>query len=67
MKQIAFGALLLALPAAWMIAGGTGTPGEPAPIVGDYKLLDPITHGDLTAGVAARSVELARAAETARK
>jgi hypothetical protein len=48
MKQIVFGALLLALPAAWMIAGGTGTPGEPAPIVGDYKLLDPITHGDLT-------------------
>lgn len=49
MKQIVFGALLLALPAAWMMApAGAGMPGEPAPIVSDYKLLDPITHGDLT-------------------
>src|SRR5215467_3220372 len=49
MKQTVLGALLLTLPAAWMIASAaSGTPGEPAPIVGDYKLLEPITHGDLT-------------------
>jgi hypothetical protein len=41
--------MLIALPAALMVGGGTaGTTGEPAPIVSDYKLLDPITHGDLT-------------------
>lgn len=52
MKQLIFGALLLALPAAFMVtmvAGpATATTGETAPIVSDYKLLDPITHGDLT-------------------
>ncbi len=49
MKKLAFGALLLTLAAAWMIVpAGAGTAGEPAPIVSDYKLLDPITHGDLT-------------------
>src|SRR6516162_9420564 len=49
MKQTVLGALLLALPAGWLIAPALGgTPGEPAPIVSDYKLLDPITHGDLT-------------------
>src|SRR5215831_1573142 len=49
MKQTVFGALLLALAAAWMITpAAAGKPGEPAPIVSDYKLLDPITHGDLT-------------------
>src|SRR5215471_13369668 len=49
MKQTVFGALLLALAAAWMITPAVaGKPGEPAPIVSDYKLLDPITHGDLT-------------------
>src|SRR5262245_51883598 len=51
MKQTVLGALLLALPAAWimpMAPVATGAPGEPAPIVSDYKLLDPITHGDLT-------------------
>jgi hypothetical protein len=49
MKLLVFGAMLIALPAALMVGGGTtGTAGEPAPIVSDYKLLDPITHGDLT-------------------
>jgi hypothetical protein len=49
MKQLTLGALLLALPVAWMmIPAEAGTPGEPAPVASDYKLLDPITHGDLT-------------------
>jgi hypothetical protein len=49
MKQLVFGAFLMALPAALLVAtAATGTPGEPAPIISDYKLLDPITHGDLT-------------------
>jgi hypothetical protein len=49
MKQTVLGALLLALPAAWLMApAGAGTAGEPAPVAGDYKLLEPITHGDLT-------------------
>jgi hypothetical protein len=49
MKQTVLGALLLALAAAWIVApAAAGKPGEPAPIVSDYKLLDPITHGDLT-------------------
>src|SRR6266481_1892282 len=49
MKQLLFWTILMALPAALMVASaGTGSAGEPAPIVTDYKLLDPITHGDLT-------------------
>ena len=49
MKHLVLGALLLALPVAWlMIPAVAGTPGEPAPVASDYKLLDPITHGDLT-------------------
>src|SRR5437899_1965043 len=47
MKQLVLGALLLAIPAAWM-ATATGKPAEPAPMGSEYKLLDPITHGDLT-------------------
>jgi hypothetical protein len=49
MKKLAFWAILIALPAALIVAyAGTGPAGEPAQIVTDYKLLDPITHGDLT-------------------
>src|SRR5258708_5805757 len=49
MKQLLFWTILMALPAALMVASaGTGSAGEPALIVTDYKLLDPITHGDLT-------------------
>jgi hypothetical protein len=49
MKQLVLGTLLLALPAAWMLVPAeAGTPGEPAPVASDYKLLEPITHGDLT-------------------
>jgi len=52
MKQLVFGAMLIALPAALMLGrSATGTtPGDPAPGIAsnDYKLLDPITHGDLT-------------------
>jgi hypothetical protein len=49
MKQLLFWTILAALPAALMVASaGTGVAGEPEPIVTDYKLLDPITHGDLT-------------------
>jgi hypothetical protein len=49
MKQLALGALLLALPMAWMmVPAEAGTAGEPAPVASDYKLLDQITHGDLT-------------------
>src|SRR5215813_9062358 len=48
MKQTVLGALLLALAAAWLMApAGAGIVGEPA-AGSDYKLLDPITHGDLT-------------------
>jgi len=39
--------LALAIPVA-RPSGLAAATGEPAPIVTDYKLLDPITHGDLT-------------------
>ncbi len=42
------GVLMAALIALLMPAAPAGVTGEPAPIVSDYKLLDPITHGDLT-------------------
>ena len=49
MQKLMFGAVLVALPIALIMASApAGTAGEPAPIVTDYKLLDPITHGDLT-------------------
>lgn len=49
MQKLMFGAVLVALPVALILASApAGTAGEPAPIVSDYKLLDPITHGDLT-------------------
>lgn len=49
MQKLMFGAVLVALPVALILASApAGTAGEPTPIVSDYKLLDPITHGDLT-------------------
>jgi hypothetical protein len=44
------GVLMAALIALFMPPAPAGVTGEPAPIVvaSDYKLLDPITHGDLT-------------------
>jgi hypothetical protein len=49
MKMPVVGLLVLALPVALVLASAAvGVAGEPAPIVNDYKLLDPITHGDLT-------------------
>jgi hypothetical protein len=42
------GVLMAALIALLMPPAPAGVTGEPAPIVSDYKLLDPITHGDLT-------------------
>jgi hypothetical protein len=50
MKKLLLGVLLMALPVALLLAwvAPAGVAGEPAPIVSDYKLLDPITHGDLT-------------------
>ena len=47
-KLLLGGVLMAALIALWMPAAPAGATGEPAPIVSDYKLLDPITHGDLT-------------------
>ncbi len=49
MQELVFGAVLTALAmAAAMSSAPAGVSGEPAAIVNDYKLLDPITHGDLT-------------------
>jgi hypothetical protein len=42
------GVLMAALIALFMPPAPAGVTGEPAPTVSDYKLLDPITHGDLT-------------------
>lgn len=50
MTKLILGAILVALPVGLVLASvpPAGVAGEPAPIVSDYKLLDPITHGDLT-------------------
>ncbi len=49
MKIPIAGVILMTLPVALVLASTpAGVAGEPAPIVSDYKLLDPITHGDLT-------------------
>jgi hypothetical protein len=49
MQKLLLGAVsMAALIALLMPLAPAGVTGETAPIVGDYKLLDPITHGDLT-------------------
>jgi hypothetical protein len=51
MKKLFWGVFLLALPLALVLSmssAAAGGVGELAPIAADYKLLDPITHGDLT-------------------
>jgi hypothetical protein len=50
MKKLMVAAILMVLPVALVLASvpPATVAGEPAPIVSDYKLLDPITHGDLT-------------------
>jgi hypothetical protein len=51
MKKLFAGVLLTTLVVAWITtspAVSAGVGGDTAPVSGDYKLLDPITHGDLT-------------------
>jgi len=49
MKKLFLGTFLLTLPLAVFTArSADGSAGETPAIVGDYKLLEPITHGDLT-------------------
>ncbi|HEY6308847.1 MAG TPA: DUF6569 family protein [Candidatus Angelobacter sp.] len=49
MKKLFVGVLLMTLAVALAAPSApAGIAGDPAPIASDYKLLDPITHGDLT-------------------
>ncbi|HLW53915.1 MAG TPA: DUF6569 family protein [Candidatus Angelobacter sp.] len=48
MKMFILGAALLALPLAAFLAFAATTGADSASAVSDYKLLEPITHGDLT-------------------
>lgn len=49
MQKLLFGVFSMALAIVLLMPSApAGTTGETAPIVSDYKLLDPITHGDLT-------------------
>jgi hypothetical protein len=49
MKLLIFGALFLVLSAALMApSAASSAGGDPELVAGDYKLLDPITHGNLT-------------------
>lgn len=49
MKKLFLGTFLLTLPIAMFLAwSADSNAGEASAIVGDYKLLQPITHGDLT-------------------
>jgi hypothetical protein len=49
MKTLFLGTFVLTLPIAMFVALALdGRAGETSVIVGDYKLLEPITHGDLT-------------------
>jgi ARG and Rhodanese-Phosphatase-superfamily-associated Protein domain len=49
MKKLFLGTFLLTVPIAMFTAwSADGSAGETSAIVGDYKLLEPITHGDLT-------------------
>jgi hypothetical protein len=49
MKLLIFGALFLVLSVALMApSAASSAGGDPELVAGDYKLLDPITHGNLT-------------------
>jgi ARG and Rhodanese-Phosphatase-superfamily-associated Protein domain len=49
MKKLFLGTFLLTLPIAMFTAwSADGSAGETPAVVGEYKLLEPITHGDLT-------------------
>jgi hypothetical protein len=49
MQKLLFGVFSMALAIGLLIPSApAGVSGAPAPVVSDYKLLDPITHGDLT-------------------
>jgi hypothetical protein len=49
MQKLFVGVFLMTLAVALAAPSApAGIAGDPAPIVSDYKLLDPITHGDLT-------------------
>ncbi|HEY6272483.1 MAG TPA: DUF6569 family protein [Terriglobales bacterium] len=49
MKKLFSGIFLLTLPIVTFLArSADGSAGETSPLLGDYKLLEPITHGDLT-------------------
>src|SRR6516225_6625231 len=49
MKPLIFGALVIFLAlSAVLMAPSAGAGGDPQLVASDYKLLDPITHGNLT-------------------
>jgi hypothetical protein len=50
MKKMIFWGTFVAIPVLLMVAAVAGNPGgsDAAPVSGEYKLLAPITHGDLT-------------------
>jgi hypothetical protein len=50
MKKLIFWGTFCAIPVLLMTAaiGSSGSAGDSLPVPGQYKLLDPITHGDLT-------------------